>query len=403
MAIERAPEPAQKPRRMKVVIATVRHDPQDDRIYFKQALSLAKRLEVVLIAPERGQNLTWAPGVAYHPIPHRQSLAGRLWSLVETVHAVWREKPDFCHVHDLELSLVLPFLRMCTKAKIIYDSHEVFTRQDILLRCRRRPWLGRPLAWLVEKLENGLVRCSHQIVTAVDPDGIAFHKVLVPVRTIFNYPPLAVFHMEPGDIDAARKTRAGRLPVVYQGTMSRERGLFHMLEAVALAKEKEPRIFLKLIGMAAGDLKREAERRIQELGIGDNVEMSGWLRHEEIAFAMHASLIGLVPLLPNPKYDRALPIKLLEYMACGLPVVAARLPLVERYVRECDGGAVYDSTRPEELARCILELLADSDRCRRMGENGLRAVCERWNWGRMEAVLFDIYGSLGAAGMEVRQ
>ena len=52
MAIERAPEPAQKPRRMKVVIATVRHDPQDDRIYFKQALSLAKRLEVVLIAPD---------------------------------------------------------------------------------------------------------------------------------------------------------------------------------------------------------------------------------------------------------------------------------------------------------------------------------------------------------------
>ena len=45
MAIERAPEPAQKPRRMKVVIATVRHDPQDDRIYFKQALSLAKQIE----------------------------------------------------------------------------------------------------------------------------------------------------------------------------------------------------------------------------------------------------------------------------------------------------------------------------------------------------------------------
>ncbi|MDY0149075.1 MAG: glycosyltransferase family 4 protein [Kiritimatiellia bacterium] len=396
MAHKRTVEATRFPERMKVAIVTVRHDPQDDRIYFKEALSLARRMEVVLIGPDQGQALTWDPRVSYHSIPRRRGGMGRLWSMVEAVRAVCRVNPDFCHVHDLELSLALPFLRLFTRAKLIYDSHEVFTRQDILLRFRERPWIGRPLAWVVERAENILVRCCHHIVTAVEPDGLAFRGLRVPVRTIFNYPPLAMFDTAPAAVEIARQRHPGRLPVVYQGTMSRKRGVFQMLDAVALVKQKEPRIVLKLIGLTDGDLKTEIEERIQELSLSDDVEITGWLRHELIAVEMRASLIGLVPLQPNPKYDRALPIKLLEYMATGLPVVAARLPLMERYIRESDSGVVCDSSQPEDLACAILGLLNEPERCRRMGENGLRAVREWWNWGRMEVALFEVYEALGA-------
>jgi glycosyltransferase involved in cell wall biosynthesis len=387
---------------MKVAIVTTRHGAQDDRIYYKQALSLAKRMDVTMIAPDDGDKLDWPPAVTYRPIPRRRSALGRLWSLVEAVRGVRREKPDFCHVHDLDLALAIPFIRLLTKAKIVYDSHEVFTREDLILNGRLSATVGKWVARLVEMAENGLVRASHHVVTAVDPVGRAFRGVRVPLSTVFNYPPLSVFETKPERVEMAAEQYRGRLPIVYQGTMSRDRGLFHMLEAVALVRRKEPRILLRLIGMRNGELKAEVKQRVSELTLGDNVEIAGWLRHDEIAVAMKTSLIGLVPLQPNEKYNRTLPIKLLEYMACGLPVVAARLPLMEKYVNDCQGGLLYDSTRPEELARCVLELLANPQGRRQMGGNGLRAVRERWNWDKMEEMLFGIYESLGARFTEAR-
>jgi glycosyltransferase involved in cell wall biosynthesis len=377
---------------MKVAIVTTRHGPQDDRIYFKQALSLAKRMDVVLIAPDDGHVHEWPRSVTYRLIPRRLRAAGRLRSLADAIRAVCREKPDFCHLHDLDLALGIPFIRLFAKAKVIYDSHEVFTRENLVLDGR-----ARGIAWLTEQVEKVLVSVAHHVVTAVDPDARVFRGVKTPRSIILNYPRLSLFVTRSQDVAAMAMRREDRLPIVYQGTMSRDRGLFHMLEAVALAKTAEPRILLRLIGLEAGQLRQEAEQRISELGVGSHVEITGWLRHEKMAVAMKSSLIGLVPLQPNEKYNHALPIKLLEYMACGLPVIAARLPLMERYVNDCGGGLLYDSTHPEELAHCVLELLADPERRRRMGENGLRAVQDRWNWEKMEGVLFGIYESLGAS------
>ena len=385
---------------MKVAIVTTRHGAQDDRIYYKQALSLARRMDVTMIAPDDGVKLDWPTCVVYRPIPRRRSALGRLWNLAEATREVCREKPDFCHLHDLDLALAIPFIRLFTRAKIIYDSHEVFTREDLILSGRLGPRVSSLIARLVEEIERKLIMAGHYVVTAVDPDGCAFRGVKLPLSTIFNYPPLSVFQTNPHDVEIAAKKYRDFLPVIYQGSMSRDRGLFHMLEAVALVKAQEPRILLRLIGMQDAGLKQEVEQRISELGIEANVELAGWLRHNEIALAMKTSLIGLIPLQPNEKYNRALPIKLLEYMACGLPVLAARLPLMARYVNDCGGGLLYDSTRPEELARCVFELLADPERRRRMGENGLRAVRGRWNWEEMEKVLFGIYESLGACFKE---
>ena len=381
---------------MKVAIVTTRHGAQDDRIYYKQALSLVKHMDVTLIAPDDGEKLNWHPGVVYRPIPRRRSPLGRLWSLVEAIREVCRENPDFCHLHDLDLALAIPFIHFLTKAKIIYDSHEVFTRDDLIRGDRFPQGLGRLIARIVEKVENRLIMASHYVVTAVDPVGRAFRGVKKPMKTVFNYPFLSVFQTSPYDVGKAAERYRDRLPIIYQGTVSADRGLFHMLDAVVLVKKKEPRILLRLIGMRSDNLKKEAEQRISKLGLEANVEIVGWLRHDEIAVAMKTSLIGLIPLQPNEKHNRALPIKLLEYMACGLPVIAARLPLMEHYVNSCGAGLLYDSTRPEELARCVLELLADPERCRRMGENGLRAVRESWNWDKMEEVLLSIYESLGA-------
>ena len=78
---------------MKAAIVTTRHVAQDDRIYYKQALSLAKRMDIIMIAPDDGEELTWHPRVVYRPIPRRRGPLGRLWSVFEAVREVRRVKP----------------------------------------------------------------------------------------------------------------------------------------------------------------------------------------------------------------------------------------------------------------------------------------------------------------------
>lgn len=380
---------------MKVAIVTTRHCAQDDRIYYKQALSLAKRMDVVIIAPDDGEILDWKHGVSFNPIPRRRSIFGRLLSIFEAMREIRRTNPDFCHLHDLDLVFVIPFIRILTRAKIIYDSHEVFTRDEIILNYRGK-FLGNLLGRTAEKIENCFTSYCHYLITAVDPKDHAFQYVKTPIITVFNYPPLSLFKVDINHVIKKQAIYSMRLPIIYQGTMAVDRGLLIMLEAVAIAKRVEPRLLLRLVGVQNGNVKELLLKKLSELDITDNVEISGWQPHHEIALAMHTSLIGIVPLLPNPKFERSLPIKLLEYMACGLPVIASRLKIVSSYINECNCGILYEATNSKALAEATLELLSDPTRRIQMGENGKHAIEERWNWDKMEETLYSVYKYLGS-------
>ncbi len=380
---------------MRAALVTTRHAAQDDRIYYKQALSLAKRMEVVMIAPDDGELLSWPPPVRYRPLPRRRGLLGRSLSLVEAVREVRREQPDFCHVHDLDLVAAIPFLRLLTRAKIIYDSHEAYPEQ--FLTREVIPRLLRPsVARAVDFLEKHFVRCAHQVVTADKPTERSFAVTGVRANTVFNYPPLEIFETNETEVKAVKAKYADRVPIIYQGTMSADRGLFHMIDALSLIAKSEPAILLRLIGLDKPALKAEARARAVAKGVLGNIEIVEWVPHTQLAYHMKSSLIGLIPLQPTEKYKRNIPIKLFEYMACGLPVVAADVPSIAHFLSQTEAGVLYDSTRPEELARNVLELLADPERCGRMGQSGLAAVRDRWNWERMERELYRVYAVLGA-------
>ncbi len=379
---------------MKVAVVTTRHGAQDDRIYFKQALSLAKRMGVAVIAPDDGEELQWPPSIQYVPIPRRRSPLGRLLSLVEATLAARRQAADICHFHDLDLVLAVPLLKLFTGARLIFDSHEAYPEQFLM-----RPGIPRlmrtAVARLVNAMEKGLAKGCDHIIAADDPTRRSFEPTGVPATTVFNYPPLEVFEADAHQLQEERARYADRLPIIYQGTVSPARGLFHMIDALPMLQAAEPGILLRIVGLRDRTLRKIARQRAEDAGVAGNLEIVDWLPHLEIAYSMKSSLIGLVPWQPEEKHKRNIPIKVFEYMACGLPMVAADLPSIARYINDSGAGVLYDSTQPDELARCVLELLHDPERRRRMGEAGLRAVRERWNWGEMEKVLFDVYRSLG--------
>ena len=106
-------------------------------------------------------------------------------------------------------------------------------------------------------------------------------------------------------------------------------------------------------------------------------------------------MAGLVTLHPAINYLDALPVKMFEYMAAGLPVIASNFPLWKQIIEGNQCGICVDPLDPKAIAEAIDYLILHPEEAERMGRNGQRAVQEKFNWGIEEKKLLDFYAILG--------
>lgn len=165
------------------------HRPDDDRIYFKQARSLANRFPgVKVLSPANGftghlSNVEWVT------IPQRGGMLGRLINIADLVRSAKAMDAEVCHLHDLDLLLAVPALRLLTRAKVVYDSHEAYP--DVIRLSQRIPRSLRPMASvLVNWVEKRLARGCDLIITPTKQVSESFENTGVPIETVFNYPRL---------------------------------------------------------------------------------------------------------------------------------------------------------------------------------------------------------------------
>jgi glycosyltransferase involved in cell wall biosynthesis len=81
-------------------------------------------------------------------------------------------------------------------------------------------------------------------------------------------------------------------------------------------------------------------------------------------------------------------------MLVGLPVVASDFPLYKEVVESSRCGLLVDPTRPEEIARAMEHLIEHPQEAKQMGENGRRAVLEKFNWEKESQRLLQIYDTV---------
>ena len=183
--------------------------------------------------------------------------------------------------------------------------------------------------------------------------------------------------------------------IIYEGGITRYRGLFQMSQAVEIIKKEKPSVKLLLVGRFADkEFRREMEAYISSHNLDENIEFTGSVNHELIPQYIRLAKVGLIILHPVPNNFIGTPIKQFEYMACGVPIVASDFPMLRKFVGGAEAGLLINPMNYEEIAQAVLRLLNQPETAKRMGENGLKAVTEKYNWGNMEKVLLDIYARL---------
>ncbi len=364
---------------MSVVHLTTHHAALDTRIFQKECVSLAEAgYDVHLIAPGAGNGRSG--GITLHALPERRwpTAMGRLfhgWWLA--FRAARNVDAKLVHFHDPSLIPVGVALRWLGTT-VFYDVHEETSREAMLL-FRDRPLSARGRAAAFSLLEALARRTLDGFVCATPSIARSFPSERTV--TVRNYPRLERFRERNA---CAMPQAERRRQFVYAGGLSEARGLAPMLDAL----DAIPDATLILFGQFDS---AESEARARAHPAWPRVDYRGFRPHEEVVGALAESRVGLLLLRPEPAFLEALPIKLFEYMAAGLPVVCSDFPMWREIVGPSDCGLLVDPSDLQELRQALESLLADPQRAERMGAAGNAATRDRYSWSSEQQALLDFY------------
>ena len=118
--------------------------------------------------------------------------------------------------------------------------------------------------------------------------------------------------------------------------------------------------------------------------------------HEQVPRIIQAADACVAPLVPTERnlVQGCNPVKILEYMACGKPIVAADLPVVREILTDGEDALLYKVKKPSRLADALIRLADDADLQRRLGENAFRKAREQFSWRRAQEALLGLYEGL---------
>lgn len=357
----------------RVVMVTTAHPWDDERIFGREARSLAEAgYQVVLAAPGACGR---AERICLYPLHCWKSRAGRM--LLGPLYALGRVLPlqgDIYHLHDPELIFTGLLLKMLGK-QVVWDAHEDLPRQ-MMGKGWIPPGLRSPAAALAGLAEERAASGFDLCIGATERISRRLRKAGARAVTVENLPRPEKFLPQ-----APSKGREG---LVYIGGIGERRGVFSMVEAARLS------------GMTlhlAGPVEPEGRAALLKAPQGQ-VRYHGVLGRAEVARLLSGCRIGLALLQPTPAYLEALPVKVLEYMAAGLPSVISDFPLWRRRFGPWGCALFADPEDPDDIARKIKWLAARPDECARMGRRGREAVIKHLCWDREAKKLLRAYEGL---------
>lgn len=237
-------------------------------------------------------------------------------------------------------------------SRVILDVHDTMPELYQDKFGGRRGALGARLLML---LERWCASFADRVFAVHQPHRLRLEKAGIPERKItvvMNSPQPRIFN----SASARAADSTGNCVLVCHGTITRRLGIDTAIKAVSFLIDRIPGVQLRVIG--GGDYLEPARALASRLNISGHVEFHGMAPIEELPRLLRDATIGIVPNHASAATHLMLPVKLMEYAAMGIPVVASRLRAVEHYFG--DGAArLVTPGDPQAMADAIEELFRD--------------------------------------------
>ncbi len=371
---------------LEVLHVTTVHPRTDSRIWVKEchAIHAAGYKVGLVVADGKGSSPAEAgegipvfdlgPFPGFRPFRLLMSIFRTIWIPIR-----W-PSVRLLHFHDPEVMFSALIWRLFGR-QVIYDVHEDLPEQ-IRIKQYIPDVLRAPLSLIVRIIEKGLARFYSYIVTVTPYIAEKFKAANSRVQIVRNFPDASKFARIPNGLRKPQKD------FCYVGSLSGARGLNVMLEAVedsewslALAGEfSEMPAWLFETGSVA---KRK------------NVHYAGSLDSARIPEFLSFCKCGLVLLQPTSTYIHALPIKLFEYMAAGLPFIASDFEPIRQITGHGRWGLLVDPTDIKAVRSAMKWILDNPVEASALGRAGQKAIMSgEINWASESKSLTELYRQL---------
>ncbi len=292
------------------------------------------------------------PGVDIHV-----RLALTNWSYgLRALAVLLRERRAFDLVltRDPRIAWIFLVTRALHRCPVLYEVHELFST-----RPRDNVSLAADALWGVARrtrtLEATVLAGANLLLPLTEAcAGLLEREHGVPRARLAVVPDATT--APPSELPALDSASAR---VAYAGQLYAWKGVDTLLQAVG----RLPTATLDVVGGLGRDDPNLAAARClaADLGIGDRVHFEGFVPHARVRGILVGARAGLVPL-PDRLMSRYFtsPLKLFDYMAAGVPVVASDLPAIREVLCDGENGLLVPPGDPDALAAAVGRLLADT-------------------------------------------
>ena len=335
------------------------------------------------------------------PFQHKKAVADFIYFFFQRyfiffyiIRTCRRHGIEALHVHDLPYALATTLAGKFLRLPVIFDMHEhcvVMLSSSFETKVYRK---FKPFAFILLSLlrreERFACRRARKVIVVADEHIERINALGVPrdnIVVVTNTEDMDHFGGLPFD-EILRLKYQKDFVILYIGGFSPIRGLETVIEALPMVLERIPNARLLLVG--DGPSREELEGLARTKGLEERVCFTGFQPFEKLPSYIRISKVGVIPHISTPHIETTMPNKIFQFMMLGKPVIVSSVKPMMRVVDDAQCGLIFRQGDPQALAEAILQL-RDEDLCRRLGENGKRAVEDRYNWQQTVRSLLELY------------
>lgn len=282
--------------------------------------------------------------------------------------------PRFDVAHGFMLRMA-PYLQQLEVPRVLdaLDSMELRMRRNVQIEKPPRRWLFREELRRVAATERSVAHAVDAVLVASEQDRASFATDKAEV--ILNGVDAGSFAPDV----AARRSGA----IVFSGTMSYSPNVraarWFADECLPLVREAVPEATFVIAGAAPS-------REVRELGGRAGVHVTGFV--QSMPETLNRSTVAVAPMQSGAGIQN----KILEAMACGLPLVTTTIGLGG--IGAVSGRELLVADSPREFADAVVSVLSDPARARELGERARDSVLADYTWERSAAAVERVYERL---------
>lgn len=284
------------------------------------------------------------------------------------------KKADLLYANDLDTLLPNYLVARIKKLPLIYDSHELFCEVPELQRSaiKKKIWLCLE-RWIVPRLKTCITVNESIAAVFKEKYKVNFHSI----RNISDFP-AGFSPRSKAELDLPSDKKI----ILLQGAgINVDRGAEELIDAMPQVENA----VLLIIG--GGDVWEILKEKIRTKSLSDKVLLIQKIPKTKLMHYTFNATIGLsIDKNTNLNYYYSLPNKIFDYINAGIPILASRLPEIEKIITRYGIGDFIEDHTPASIAFKLNEMLS-SPKLEQYRQNTMRAKNElRWDLEKLKLI-----------------